>query len=198
MGIQLSNTFFSCTLLSSSFCSTKMARLHPCHLLPPGEAVEMAELGKMANVVEMSKMGKDLGMVAVIGEMPVRKEEKTVSSSSSPTFPLPINIISPCHSPTSTSMSFPLADSPPPGPASSSLPRLQLLQVTPPSSPTSLRRLSTSVLPPSSPRPGSPVSPPASPLHRRHSFAPSSPPAFPFPKTRRSSLPSSFNTHHHS
>ena len=64
-----------------------MARLHPCHLLPPEEAVEMAELGKMAKevemgrmakVVEMGKMGKDLGKVAVIGEMPVRKEEKTV------------------------------------------------------------------------------------------------------------------------
>ena len=55
-----------------------MARLHPCHLLPPEEAVEMAEMGKMAKEVEMGKMGKDFGKVAVIGEMPERKEEKTV------------------------------------------------------------------------------------------------------------------------
>ena len=54
-----------------------------------------------------------------------------VLSSSSPTFPFPINIISPCHSP-STSMSSSLGEchSPPPCPASPSRPRLQLLQVT--------------------------------------------------------------------
>ena len=55
-----------------------MARLHPCHLLPPEEAVEMAEMGKMAKEVEMGKIGKEFGKVAVIGEMPERKEEKTV------------------------------------------------------------------------------------------------------------------------
>ena len=32
----------------------------------------------MAKEVEMGKMGKDFGIVAVIGEMPERKEEKTV------------------------------------------------------------------------------------------------------------------------
>ena len=52
-----------------------MARLHPCHLLPPDEAVEMAEMGKMAKEVEM---GKEYGKVAELGEMPERKEEKTV------------------------------------------------------------------------------------------------------------------------
>ena len=94
----------------------EMDRLQP-HFLLPHEAAEIAETAEMTEMVEISKWKKE--------------EEKAVKFH--PAIPLPINIVSPCVSP-SSSLGEHLSPSSFLGehqcPPSPSLPRLQLLQVT--------------------------------------------------------------------